>query len=92
MAVRSSDELKGHGGGALNGIESSAGRAEPAAATERDKLRLGTFWAAVKSSAEGRVAAVDHLLDVFQFDIARMASVFNFFVMITKNLLQYVHR
>ena len=92
MAVRSSDKLEGHGSGALDGIESTAGRTKAAAATEGDKLGLSALWAAVKSSAEGRIAAVDHLLDVFQFDIARMASVFNFFEMIAKDLLQNVHR
>lgn len=83
----SSDKLKGHGGSAFDGIESTAGRAEPASATEGDKLGLSTFRATVKRSAEGRIAAVDHLLDVFHFDIARMASVFDFFEMITKDLL-----
>lgn len=87
MAVRSSDKLKGHCGGALDGIESTAGRTKAAATTEGDKLGMSALRATVKSSAEGRIAAVDHLLDVFHFDIARMAGVFNFFEMITKNLL-----
>ena len=87
VAMRSGDKLKGHGGGAFDGIESTAGRTKAAAATEGDKLGLSTFWTAVKSSAERRIAAVDHLLDVFHFNIARMASVFNFFKMITKDLL-----
>ena len=92
MAVRSGDKLEGHGSGALDGIESTAGRTKAAAATEGDKLGLSALRATVKSSAEGRIAAVDHLLDVFQFDIARMASVFNFLVVITKDLLQYIHK
>ena len=92
VAVRGCDKLKGHGGGAFDGIESTAGRTKAAAATEGDKLGLSTLRAAVKSSAERRIAAVDHLLDVFHFNIARMASVFNFFEMITKDLLQNVHR
>ena len=82
-----SDEFEGHSGGAFDGIESTAGGTKTAAATEGDKLGLSTLRAAVKSSAEGRIAAVDHLLDVFHFDIARMASVFDFFEMITKDLL-----
>lgn len=87
MAVRSSDKLEGHGSGALDGIESTAGRTKAAAATEGDKLGLSALRATVKSSAEGRIAAVDHLLDVFHLNIARMASVFNFFEMIAKDLL-----
>lgn len=82
-----SDEFEGHGGSTLYGIESTAGRAKTAVASKGHKLCLSTLWAAVKSSAEGRIAAVDHLLDVFQFNIARMASVFDFFEMIAKDLL-----
>lgn len=88
----SSDEFEGHGGSTLDGIESAAGRTKTAVASKGYELCLRALRAAVKSSAEGRIAAVNHLLDVFQLDIARMASVFNFFVMITKDLLQYVHR
>lgn len=56
-------------------------------ATKRDKLGMGAFRAAVKSSAERRIAAVNHLLDVFKFNIAWMASEFNFLEMIAKDLL-----
>ena len=87
MAMRRGDEFEGHGGGALNGVECTAGRAESAVAAKGNEFGMSAFGTAIKSSAEGRIAAVDHLLDVLQFDIARMASIFNFFVMITENLL-----
>ena len=87
MAVYNIDKLKGHRGSALHGIEITAGRTKTATASKGHKLRLSTLWAAVKGSAEGRIAAVNHLLDVFHLNIARMASVFNFFEMIAKDLL-----
>ena len=91
VTVWSSDEFEGHGGSSLDGVEGTASGTKSAAASKRDKLGMSAFWATVKRSAESRIAAVDHLLDVFHFDIARMASVFNFFVMITKDLLKDVH-
>lgn len=88
----SSNEFEGHGGSSLDGIESATGRAKPTVTSERDKLSMVAFWTTVKSPTEGRITAVDHLLDVFHFDIAGMASVFNFFVMIAKDLLKNVHK
>ena len=87
VAMWSSDEFEGHSGSSFDGVEGAAGGTKSAAASERDELGMSTFGARIESSAERRIAAVDHLLDVFHFNIARMASIFNFFVMVTKNLL-----
>lgn len=90
--MRGSNEFEGHGGSSLDGVESTTGRAKPTMTSEGNKLSMVAFWTTVKSPAEGRITAVDHLLDVFHFDIAGMASIFNFFVMITKDLLKKVHK
>ncbi len=87
VAMGSSDKFEGHSCSSLDGVEGTAGRTKSAAASERDELGMCTLWATIKRSAERRIAAVDHLFDVFHFNIARMASIFNFFVMVAKDLL-----
>lgn len=65
VAVRYIYKFKGHVGSAFHGIFVTAGGAETAFAAERDKLKLSAVWAAIHGTAESGVAAVYHLLHVF---------------------------
>jgi len=72
MTVSDINELKGHRGSAFHGIFITADRAETIVTTERNKLEIST---------------VDHLIDIFHLSRSGMKSIFNFFIMICKDLL-----
>jgi hypothetical protein len=65
MAVGDINQLKGHGGSALHGVEISTGRAETAVAAERDEFEFSTVGAAVHGTAESGVATAYHFIYVF---------------------------
>ena len=87
VAVVAPQELKGHGGGTLLAVLDATGRAEAALAAERDKFHFSALRAGIHGSAEGRVAAVYHLFDVFHFNGSGMEGILNYFVVVSKNLL-----
>ena len=72
MTVSDINELKEHRGSAFHGIFITAGRAETTVTTEGNKLEI---------------SAVDHLIDIFHLSRSGMKSIFNFFIMICKDLL-----
>ena len=58
MAMADIDELKKHRGRAFHSVFITAGRAETAAATERDEFQLAAVGTAVHGTTKGRIAAV----------------------------------
>ena len=91
VSVRDIDELESHVGGTFHGILIAAGRAETAVAAERDELEVAAYWTAVHSTAIRRVTTMNHLLDVFNHSVARMKSIYHFFIMISEDFLQNIH-
>ena len=91
VSVRYIDELESHVGGTFHGILIAAGRAEAAVAAERDELKVAAFWTAVHSAAKRRVTTVNHLLDIIDHSVARMKSIYHFFIMIGKDSLKDIH-
>lgn len=87
MAVLDIDQLKRHIGSAFHGVFIATGRAEAAFAAERDKLELAAMGATVHGTAEGRVTAVNHFIDIFHLSFSGMKSIFNFFIMVCKDFL-----
>ena len=87
MAVRDINEFKGHRGSTVHGIFISTGRAETAVAAERDKFQLTAGRAAIHGPAKGRIATIDHLIDIFHFSFSGVESIYNFFIMVFKNIL-----
>ena len=47
---------------------------------------------AVHGSTERRITAIDHFFDVFHLYGTGMESIFNFLIMITEDLLKYIHK
>ena len=92
MPVGDIDELKGHGGSAFHGVLVATGGAETAVAAERDELKPAAAWAALHGAAKGRIATVNHLIDIFHFRIPGVESIYNFFVMVCKNFLKDIHK
>ena len=87
MAVGDINQLKGHGGSALHGVEISTGRAETTMAAERDKLKLTAVRTAIHGAAKGRIAAVYHFIDIFHLSFSGMEGIFNFFIVVNKDFL-----
>ena len=87
MTVRGFDQLERHGGGTFGGIRDTASWTKPAVAAEWNKLGVAAFRTGIKGAAEGRITAMDHLLDVVHLNITGMTGIFNFFVMIPEDLL-----
>ena len=58
-------QFKGHTGSALHGVKITAGRAETTMTAKRNKFELAAVRAAIHCTTEGRGAAVDHFIHVF---------------------------
>ena len=91
MTVSDINELKGHRGSAIHGIFITAGRAETAVASEWDKFKLAAMGTTVHGTAKRWITTVDHLIDIFHLSRSGMKSIFDFFIMICKDLLQDIH-
>jgi len=87
MPVSTSDQLKRHLCGTLDGVFVAASRTKLGMATEWYVFKFITMKAHIHGATIGWIPAVDHLGDVFHNDIPRMKAVFNYLVIVVKNLL-----
>ena len=87
MTVSDINELKGHRGSAIHGIFITAGRAETAVTTERNKLEISAVDTPIHGTTIRRITTVDHLIDIFHLSRSGMKSIFDLFIMICKDLL-----
>ena len=87
VTVGNIHQFKRHTGSAFHGIFVPVCRAEPAMAAKRNKFKFATGRTAIYGTAKRGITTVDHLIDVLHFGISRMESVFNFFIIVSKNLL-----
>lgn len=87
VAVMDINEFKGHRGRAFHGIFIAAGRTEPAMASERDKFEIAAVRAGKHGAAKGRIATVNHFIDIFHLSFSGMEGIFNFFIMVGKDSL-----
>lgn len=92
VTVRALDELESHGVGSVLAIFDAASWAEPAFATERNKFKVTAFGTGILCTAESRVTAVNHFCYVINDSLTWMQDVYHFFVMVIKNVLEYVHK
>lgn len=72
MSVGTMDEFKSHRGRALKGVLDAAGGTEAALTAERDKLEIAAMRAAVHGTAKGRIAAVEHAVNIFNDNFTGM--------------------
>ena len=91
MPVGDIDQLEGHAGGAFHGVLIAASGTETAVTTEGNEFKLPAFRTAVHCTAIRRVTTMNHLLDVFNHSVARMKSIYHFFIMISEDFLQNIH-
>ena len=92
MTVGGIDEFERHGGSAFHGVFIAAGRAEAAVTAERDEFQFSAVRTAVHSAAKGRIATVYHLIDIFHLSIPGVEGIYDFFVMVSKNFLEDIHK
>ena len=92
VAVGDVQELKGHGSGAVDGVFRTAGGTETAVAAERDKFKFATFVTAIHGTAERRVTAVKHPVDIPDDGLPGMEDIKHFFIVVFKDVLKNVHK
>ena len=87
MTVSDINELKGHRGSAIHGIFITAGRAETAMTAERNKFKFPAVRTAIHGTTERWITTMNHLIDIFHLSFSGMKNIFNFFIIVSKNLL-----
>lgn len=92
VSVGAVNEFKGHFSRAVDAVFIAAGGTKLGMAAERDKFKFATVGTAIHRATIRRVPAVDHLLDVFHNNGTGMKDIFNFFIVLFKNLLEDVHK
>jgi len=70
--VGTGNQLAGHGKRTLLVVFVATGRTETAFATEWDKFKFTTVRTSKHGTTMGRVAAVNHLFDIFNLGFAGM--------------------
>ena len=91
MPVNNINQFEGHVGGAFHRILIPTGGTETAVTSEGNKFKFTAFRATVHGTAIRRVTTMNHLLDVFDYSVARMKSIYHFFIMISKDFLENIH-
>ena len=87
MTVSDINKFEGHRGSAFHGIFITTGRAETAVTAKREKLEITTVSTAIHGTTKRRITTVDHLIDIIHLRRSGMDNIFNFFIMISKDLL-----
>ena len=87
VTVCAADQFKSDLSGALLGVFDPAGGAETAFAAKRNELQVAAVRAGIHGAAKGRVTTINHLRDIFHFNISGMKGILNDFVIVFKNLL-----
>ena len=72
MTVGTMDEFESHRGRTLKGVLDPTGGTEAALTAERDKLEVAAMRTAIHGTAKGRIAAVEHAVNIFNDDFAWM--------------------
>ena len=85
MTVSDINELKGHRGSAIHGIFITAGRAETAVTTERNKLEISAVDTAIHGTTVRRITTMNHLVNIFNDSRTRMEFVNDVFIIIGKD-------
>ena len=84
--------FKGHGSGTINRVFSATGGTETAVAAERDKFKFATFITAIYGTAERRVGAVKHPVNIPDDRPTWMKDIKHFFIMVIKDVLKDVRK
>ena len=92
VPVSAVDKLTCHSSGAFASVKITACWTESGMTSKRNKLQVAAMRAGIHGTAVSWVTAVDHLVNIFNFNRTRVESIKYLFVMIAENILEYVHR
>ena len=87
MAMNARNKLTGHMKRTKLVVFVSAGRAKTAFTAKGNKFKISTVRTAIHGTTIRRITTVDHLIDIFHLSRSGMKSIFDFFIMICKDLL-----
>lgn len=87
VAMSNIDQFKRHIGSAFHGIFVTTSGTKAAVTTGRDKFKIATMGADIHSSAKGRIATAQHLIDIFHLSLSGMKGIFYFFIIVGKDSL-----
>ena len=87
VSVLDVNQFKRHGGRAIHRILVTASRTETAVAAKRNELKFSAVWTAIHSATKRRITTVDHFFDIFHLRRSGMKSIFNFFIVVSKDSL-----
>ena len=91
MTVSDINELKGHRGSAIHGIFITAGSAETAVTTERNKLEISAVDTAIHGTNKRSITTVHDLIYIFHLSRSAKKIIFYFLIMICKDVFYYNH-
>lgn len=92
VAVCNIQKFKGHGSGTVNGVFCTAGGTETAVAAERNKFEFAAFVTTIHGTAERRVTAVEHPVNIPDDGLPGMEKIKHFFIMVFKDVLENIHK
>ena len=87
VSVSALNQFKSHGIGTFLSIFDTTGRTKATFASESDKFHVSAGRAGIHDAAIGRVATMNHSIDVIQFDISGMKGILNLFIIVGKDFL-----
>lgn len=87
VPVSGMDQFGSHFEGARHGIFCPAGRAKTAMAAERNIFKITAVRTGIHSPAKGRITTVDQFVNVVHFAVPGMEGIFNFFIIVSKDIL-----
>lgn len=87
MAVSAVDQFKRHVSGTFLAVLNSAGGAETALTAERNKLHAATMGTCIHGTAKRSVTTMDHLGDVFHFNVSGMEGILNDLIIVFEYFL-----
>ena len=82
VSVNTLNDFERHGSSTLDRIEITTGRAETALAAKRNEFERTTRRTPIHSTAVRRIAAMNHLFDIFENNRASLKGVLDFFVVV----------
>ena len=92
MSVFDINEFKRHGSSANHRIFDTTGRAKTTVTAKRNDFQLATMGATIHGTAKGWVAAFNHFVNILHPGFSGIKRVFNYFIIVCKNFLQYIHK
>ena len=92
VPVGTINEFKGHFSRAVGAVFITAGGTKFGMAAERDKFKVPAVGTAIHRTTKRRITLVDHFFNFFHDNRMWMEDIFNFFIVVFKNLLEDIHK